>query len=63
MIWNPLGTAAGMLFSDGRKRFIVLPGVPYEMKEMMLQSVLPMLAPLAEGAIIRHRTLTDHRYR
>lgn len=57
VIWNPLGTAAGMNFAEGRKRFIVLPGVPYEMKEMMKQSVLPMLAGLIEGAVIRHRTL------
>jgi nicotinamide-nucleotide amidase len=57
IIWNPLGTAAGMLFSDAHKRFIVLPGVPYEMKEMMTQSVLPMLAGLVHGAAIRHHTL------
>jgi nicotinamide-nucleotide amidase len=57
IVWNPLGTAAGMLFRDAKKRFIVLPGVPYEMKEMMDHSVIPMLAPLAEGMVIRHRTL------
>jgi nicotinamide-nucleotide amidase len=57
VVWNPLGTAAGMLFREGKKRFIVLPGVPYEMKEMMDRSVIPMLAPLAEGMVIRHRTL------
>jgi nicotinamide-nucleotide amidase len=57
IVWNPLGTAAGMLFRDGRKRFVVLPGVPYEMKEMMDRSVIPMLAPLVQGTAIRHRTL------
>jgi nicotinamide-nucleotide amidase len=57
IVWNPLGTAAGMLFSEGKKRFIVLPGVPYEMKEMMTQSVIPMLAGLVDGAVIRHHTL------
>lgn len=57
VIWNPLGTAAGMLFKEGNKRFIVLPGVPYEMKEMIDRSVVPLLAPLADGSVIRHRTL------
>ncbi len=57
VVWNPLGTAAGILFRDAKKRFIVLPGVPYEMKEMMDRSVIPMLAPLVEGVVIRHRTL------
>lgn len=57
VIWNPVGTAPGMLFKDGTKRFIVLPGVPYEMKEMMDRSVIPHLAPLVQGVAIRHKTL------
>jgi nicotinamide-nucleotide amidase len=57
VIWNPLGTAPGMLFKGGNKRFVVLPGVPYEMKEMMEASVIPMLAPLVHGSAIRHKTL------
>jgi nicotinamide-nucleotide amidase len=57
LIENPVGTAAGFLFKNGIKRFIVLPGVPYEMKEMIDRSVIPLLAPLAGGMTIRHRTL------
>jgi len=57
LIENPLGTAAGFVFAHGTKRFIVLPGVPYEMKEMMVRSVIPMLHPLAGGTSIRHRTV------
>lgn len=57
VIWNPLGTAPGMLFAEGDKRFIILPGVPYEMKEMILHSVLPLLALLVHDSVIRHRTL------
>ena len=54
---NPLGTAPGFRFSDGGKHMFVLPGVPYEMSEMMDSSVVPFLAPLAGGQAILHRTL------
>ena len=57
LIENPVGTAAGFLFKEGQKRFIVLPGVPYEMKEMIDGSVIPLLSPLTGGMTIRHRTL------
>jgi len=57
VIPNPVGTAPGLLFHDGGKRMIALPGVPYEMQEIMDASVIPLLRPLAGGAAIRHRTL------
>ena len=57
IIPNPVGTAAGMLFQEDEKYFIVLPGVPYEMKEMTDQSVIPFLAPKVKGSVIRHLTL------
>ena len=43
LVPNPLGTAGGMLFEEDRKYFFVLPGVPYEMIEMIDQSVIPFL--------------------
>jgi len=57
VIKNPIGTAAGMMFVQEQKRFIVLPGVPYEMEAMMEQSVVPLLASLVQGSVIRHHTL------
>ena len=57
VIPNPVGTAAGMLFEDGGKSFIVLPGVPYEMKEMMDRSVVPLLSARVKNSVIRHLTL------
>ena len=57
VIPNPIGTAPGLLFRGGGKMMIVLPGVPDEMKEIMDASVVPLLAPLARGSAIRHRTL------
>ncbi len=54
---NPIGTAGGMLFEQEGKYFIVLPGVPYEMTEMMEKSVIPFLSSKVGGSAIRHRTL------
>ena len=54
---NPLGTAPGLRFGEGRKVMFVLPGVPYEMMAMVDSSVIPYLAPLAGEQVIRHRTL------
>lgn len=57
LISNPIGTAGGMLFEEGEKSLIVLPGVPYEMKEMLDRTVVNLLATKVRGQTIRHRTL------
>ena len=43
LIWNAFGTAPGMCFERDGKLIISLPGVPFEMKAMMENSVIPML--------------------
>jgi nicotinamide-nucleotide amidase len=43
IIENTRGTAMGMWFTKGNKNFISLPGVPHEMKGMMLDKILPIL--------------------
>lgn len=43
VIFNTCGSAPGMLFRKEKKIIISMPGVPFEMKEMMNQSVLPLL--------------------
>lgn len=43
IIWNKNGTAPGIWIEEKNKIYIALPGVPYEMKEMMTESVIPML--------------------
>lgn len=43
-IKNYNGTAPGFWIEQGEKLFIVLPGVPFEMKEMMAEFVLPRLS-------------------
>jgi len=54
---NPVGTAPGMLFQEAGKFFFVLPGVPYEMKEIVDGSIVPLLQSTISGSVIRHRTL------
>jgi nicotinamide-nucleotide amidase len=57
VISNPVGTAAGLLFTEGTKHFIVLPGVPYEMEAMVDESVIPFLRKQVRDSVIRHLTL------
>jgi nicotinamide-nucleotide amidase len=43
IIRNENGTAPGYWIEKGNKIFIVMPGVPYEMKAMMINHVIPKL--------------------
>lgn len=42
-ISNPIGTASGMWFDTNQKVIVSMPGVPFEMKHMMTETVLPRL--------------------
>lgn len=57
VIPNTAGTAPGYFFEREGKFFIVMPGVPFEMKAMMESFVLPFFASYVRGSVIRHRTL------
>ncbi|MFW5820658.1 MAG: competence/damage-inducible protein A [Bacteroidota bacterium] len=54
---NSAGTAPGMWFERSGTIFISLPGVPYEMKGLMIEEVLPRLRENMNGKIILHRVL------
>jgi len=54
---NDLGTAPGMLFKKNGKIFISLPGVPYEMMNLIENKVLPLLAKQYKLPSIIHRTI------
>ena len=56
---NKLGTAPGMLFSKGNKIIVAMPGVPYEMKGIMVDFVLPLLADKATDHIVHKTILTQ----
>lgn len=57
VIQNKRGTAPGMRFEKDGKLFISMPGVPYEMKGMMTDEVLPDLQQRFSLPFIAHRTL------
>ena len=54
VLYNPVGTAPGFALAIGRCRFFFLPGVPYEMKRMLADQVLPDIRAL-EGDTGEHR--------
>lgn len=56
-IFNKLGTAPGMWFEKDGKIAVSLPGVPYEMKAMMAEQVLPSLAEKLKTPLIIHKTI------
>lgn len=55
---NAMGTAPGMLFKAGNKRIISMPGVPFEMKSIMEEVVLPLLAAESDTVIVHKTILT-----
>ncbi len=57
VIQNRLGTAPGYLFERSGKFFFAMPGVPYEMKGMMEDFIIPLFEKKDTGLVIRHRTL------
>lgn len=54
---NDRGTAPGMLLREGDTYLFSLPGVPYEMRHLMRDRVLPLLVRERSGERIVHRTL------
>jgi competence/damage-inducible protein CinA-like protein len=54
---NPRGTAPGFWIEREGTEFIVLPGVPLEMREIMDVRVLPVLRERAGRAVARRRVL------
>ena len=57
VIENKNGTAPGMWFDVNTTIFISLPGVPYEMKAMMEEFVLPELKNRFQKEVIIHKTV------
>ena len=56
VLHNARGTAPGMLFKKDGRLFISLPGVPHEMKGLIVTEVIPYLLKEFEMPSIVHRT-------
>lgn len=57
VIQNSRGTAPGMWFEKDAHIFVSMPGVPFEMKEMVTSFILPKLKDVFPLPFIYHRTL------
>lgn len=54
---NPVGTAPGMWFEHLGAIFVSMPGVPFEMKQLMTDHVIPRLGRLTGRGKIVHKTV------
>ncbi|MGB6153370.1 MAG: competence/damage-inducible protein A [Pricia sp.] len=57
---NEYGTAPGMWMASGETVFVSLPGVPFEMKSLMKNAVLPKIISTFERPYILHKTLVTY---
>ena len=57
VIQNKRGSAPGMIFHKGNTIYISMPGVPYEMKGIMEDAVIPLLKEKFQLPVIVHRTM------
>ena len=57
VIRNYMGTASGMWFEKEGKVFISMPGVPYEMKAMMKNEILPALQEKFNTSALQYSTI------
>ncbi len=60
VLWNPIGTAPGLMMSIAGTTVIAMPGVPQEMKAIMTDQVLPRLQEriaLEEGPLRSYHVL------
>lgn len=60
VLMNELGTAPGMWLDKGNKTFISLPGVPFEMKKLIVNKVIPKLKAKYKFPFILHKTLLTY---
>ncbi|WP_224489212.1 competence/damage-inducible protein A [Robertkochia flava] len=57
---NHFGTAPGMWMERNGKVFVSLPGVPYEMKALIENAVLPLLQDTYHRPFILHKTMITY---
>jgi len=57
VLFNEMGTAPGMWVMHKDKPYVIMPGVPFEMKHIMRERVLPRLRNLEGRTPVWHHTL------
>ena len=57
VLFNKMGTAPGMWFEKSSTIFISIPGVPFEMKYLVENEILPRLSKMNSDKAIYHRTI------
>ena len=60
VLQNLTGTAPGMLFRKNGRIVVSMPGVPHEMKYIMKEHVLPLLAGMVPGGVIVHKNIMTY---
>ncbi|MBR9986174.1 MAG: competence/damage-inducible protein A [Desulfosarcina sp.] len=58
LLYNPVGTAPGFSLTMQKCRFFFLPGVPYEMRRMLTEQVMPEMLSLQGDAAMHSRVKT-----
>ena len=57
---NERGTAPGMWFTKKNTQIVSLPGVPYEMKKLMSDQVIPRIREQLNIPLLVHKTVMTH---
>ncbi|MFD2528117.1 competence/damage-inducible protein A [Polaribacter marinaquae] len=60
LLMNTFGTAPGMWFFENETVFVSLPGVPYEMKGLIVNEVLPRIQKQYQLPYIFHKTIMTY---
>ena len=60
LLMNNFGTAPGMWFYENETVFVSLPGVPYEMKGLITNKVLPKIKEQFQLPFILHKTIMTY---
>ncbi|MBP2830632.1 competence/damage-inducible protein A [Aquimarina sp. U1-2] len=60
VLMNQYGTAPGMWIEDKNQIFVAMPGVPYEMKNLVENEVLPRLQKRFDRPFIIHKTVLTY---
>jgi nicotinamide-nucleotide amidase len=58
--FNQVGTAPGMWIKKGETVFIALPGVPYEMKYILQNEIIPKVVKEFHRPYILHKTILTY---